>query len=49
LSKFTDAGCDINEKTEKGESSLILAIKNNSLKLVNFILHHPKFKKDAHI
>ncbi|CAD8079248.1 unnamed protein product [Paramecium primaurelia] len=49
LSKFTDAGCDINEKTEKGETSLILAIKNNSLKLVNFILHHPKFKREAHI
>ncbi|CAK85722.1 unnamed protein product (macronuclear) [Paramecium tetraurelia] len=48
LSKFVDAGCDINEKTEKGETSLILAIKNNSLKLVNFILHHPKFKKEAH-
>ncbi|CAD8087427.1 unnamed protein product [Paramecium primaurelia] len=49
LSKFVDAGCDINEKTDKGETSLILAIKNNSLKLVNFILHHPKFTKEAHM
>jgi len=44
-----DAGCDINEKTQKGETSLILAIKNNSLKLVNFILHHPKFIIEAHM
>ncbi|CAD8092465.1 unnamed protein product [Paramecium sonneborni] len=49
LTKFTDAGCDINERTEKGDTSLILAIKNNSLKLVNFILHHPQFQKEAHI
>ncbi|CAK63631.1 unnamed protein product (macronuclear) [Paramecium tetraurelia] len=48
LNKFTDAGCDINEKTENGETSLMLAIKINSLKLVNYILNHPQFKVALH-
>ncbi|CAD8085273.1 unnamed protein product [Paramecium sonneborni] len=48
LTKFTEAGCDINEKTESGETSLMLAIKINSMKLVNYVLNHPKFNKAIH-
>ena len=48
LSSFIDSGCDINEKTSAGESSLILAIKINSLKLVNFIINHSNFKPELH-
>ena len=48
LSHFIDSGCDINEKTSTGESSLILAIKINSLKLVSFIINHNNFKQEEH-
>ncbi|CAK74015.1 unnamed protein product (macronuclear) [Paramecium tetraurelia] len=48
LNKFTDAGCNINEKTDSGETSLMISIKINSIRLVSFIMNHPKFDKTLH-
>lgn len=49
LNKFIEAGCNINEKTDSGETSLMLSISINSMKLVNFILNHPSFNKSLHL
>lgn len=47
LKRLIDYGAEINCQNQAGETPLIMAIHNNSMKLVNFLLSQPQFDKRA--